>query len=200
MSFHKKETEKIELVVRPEVHQNLRAHPTLDWSWLKNNHGLLHRQGTPLQAGLQQCPTGVLHHQWHGHGIPQESCAKDVPGIAIRRFICLHRILLKFYRDKLICNVINKRTLKNNWLQLLGMFQNNLSSLSVAEIQQFLDEQTFREIYGQYPLMAFNNIIKKISAQVWSLAWIFYIHIVLAKIAFKRFAWRASLLDAGVWI
>ena len=57
--------------------------------------------------------------------------------------------------------------LQNNLFQLLGMFQNNLSSLSVAEIQQFLDEQTFREIYGQYPLMAFNNIIKKISAQVW---------------------------------
>eukprot|EP00095_Tigriopus_kingsejongensis_P004720 maker-scaffold931_size79642-snap-gene-0.11 protein:Tk04720 transcript:maker-scaffold931_size79642-snap-gene-0.11-mRNA-1 annotation:"pogo transposable element with znf domain" len=45
------------------------------------------------------------------------------------------------------------------------MFQNTLSSLSTNTIQQFLDELTFRESVGHYPLLCFNNIIAKIADQ-----------------------------------
>ena len=43
------------------------------------------------------------------------------------------------------------------------MFQNTLSNLSIPAIQQFLDELTFRELFGNHPLGCFNNIIQRIS-------------------------------------
>ena len=43
------------------------------------------------------------------------------------------------------------------------MFQNTLSNLSTSVIQQFLDELTFRELFGNHPLGCFNNIIQRIS-------------------------------------
>ena len=43
------------------------------------------------------------------------------------------------------------------------MFQNTLSNLSTPVIQQFLDELTFRELFGNHPLGCFNNIIQRIS-------------------------------------
>jgi len=45
------------------------------------------------------------------------------------------------------------------------MFQNTLSNLTTPTIQQFLDELTFRELFGQYPLACFEGIIQKITAQ-----------------------------------
>eukprot|EP00096_Caligus_rogercresseyi_P011423 TRINITY_DN448_c0_g1_i3.p1 TRINITY_DN448_c0_g1~~TRINITY_DN448_c0_g1_i3.p1 ORF type:complete len:547 (+),score=214.53 TRINITY_DN448_c0_g1_i3:25-1641(+) len=42
------------------------------------------------------------------------------------------------------------------------MFQNNLSYLTIPEIQQFLDELTFREVHP-HPLAAFEGIIKQLS-------------------------------------
>ena len=45
------------------------------------------------------------------------------------------------------------------------MFQNTLSNLTTPVIQQFLDELTFRELYGSFPLKCFDSIIQKISYQ-----------------------------------
>ena len=45
------------------------------------------------------------------------------------------------------------------------MFQNTLSNLSTPVIQQFLDELTFRELFGTYPLACFDGIIQRISNQ-----------------------------------
>ena len=45
------------------------------------------------------------------------------------------------------------------------MFQNTLSNLTTPIIQQFLDELTFRELYGSFPLKCFDTIIQKISNQ-----------------------------------
>ena len=45
------------------------------------------------------------------------------------------------------------------------MYQNTLSSLSTEVIQQFLDELTFRELFGHYPLACFDAIIQRISTQ-----------------------------------
>ena len=45
------------------------------------------------------------------------------------------------------------------------MYQNTLSSLSTEVIQQFLDELTFREMFGHYPLACFDAIIQRISTQ-----------------------------------
>ena len=45
------------------------------------------------------------------------------------------------------------------------MFQNTLSNLTTPIIQQFLDELTFRELYGSFPLKCFDKIIQKISSQ-----------------------------------
>jgi len=45
------------------------------------------------------------------------------------------------------------------------MFQNTLSNLSTPAIQQFLDELTFRELFGSYPLACFDGIIQRISNQ-----------------------------------
>ena len=50
------------------------------------------------------------------------------------------------------------------------MFQNTLSNLSIPAIQQFLDELTFRELFGNHPLGCFNNIIQRISNLTSSLA------------------------------
>ena len=50
------------------------------------------------------------------------------------------------------------------------MFQNTLSNLSTPAIQQFLDELTFRELFGNHPLGCFNNIIQRISNLTSSLA------------------------------
>ena len=43
--------------------------------------------------------------------------------------------------------------------------QNSLSVLSTTVIQQFLDELTFREVFGKGPLACFDGIVQKISAQ-----------------------------------
>jgi len=45
------------------------------------------------------------------------------------------------------------------------MFQNTLSNLTSPVIQQFLDELTFRELFGQYSLACFDSMIQKITAQ-----------------------------------
>jgi len=45
------------------------------------------------------------------------------------------------------------------------MFQNTLSNLTNSIIQQFLDELSFREMFGQYPLACFDSLLSKISAQ-----------------------------------
>lgn len=45
------------------------------------------------------------------------------------------------------------------------VFQNNLSLLSTATIQQFLDELVWREVNGQSSAEAFHNIVRDISAQ-----------------------------------
>ena len=45
------------------------------------------------------------------------------------------------------------------------MFQNTLSNLSTPVIQQFLDELTFRELFGNIPLKCFEGIIQRLSAQ-----------------------------------
>jgi hypothetical protein len=45
------------------------------------------------------------------------------------------------------------------------VFQNTLSLLSTATIQQFLDELVWREIHGQTSSDAFHNIIRDISSQ-----------------------------------
>jgi len=50
------------------------------------------------------------------------------------------------------------------------MFQNTLSNLTTPVIQQFLDELTFRELYGQYPLACFDNLVQRISTQTASTA------------------------------
>ena len=50
------------------------------------------------------------------------------------------------------------------------MFQNTLSNLSTPVIQQFLDELTFRELFGNHPLGCFNNIVQRISNLTSSLA------------------------------
>jgi len=50
------------------------------------------------------------------------------------------------------------------------MFQNTLSNLTTPVIQQFLDELTFRELHGQYPLACFDNLIQRISSQTASTA------------------------------
>jgi len=44
------------------------------------------------------------------------------------------------------------------------MFQNTLSSLNNASLQTFLDELSFRECIGQYPLMSLNSMIEQIEA------------------------------------
>merc|ERR1719510_2737167 len=45
------------------------------------------------------------------------------------------------------------------------MFQNSLSVLSTNVIQQFLDELTFREVFGKGPLQCFDGIVQKIAVQ-----------------------------------
>merc|ERR1719447_2750021 len=45
------------------------------------------------------------------------------------------------------------------------MFQNTLSNLTTPVIQQFLDELTFRELFGQFPLGCFDALIQRISTQ-----------------------------------
>jgi len=45
------------------------------------------------------------------------------------------------------------------------MFQNTLSNLTTPVIQQFLDELTFRELFGQFPLACFEALIQRISTQ-----------------------------------
>jgi len=44
------------------------------------------------------------------------------------------------------------------------MFQNTLSSMNNASLQSFLDELSFRECVGQYPLQSFNVMIEHIEA------------------------------------
>ena len=65
-----------------------------------------------------------------------------------------NKACLIFYKD-----------LSTNLRIYLTPLQNNLSLLTTNEIQQFLDELTFRESFGHFPLMSFENMIKKIAAQ-----------------------------------
>ena len=44
-------------------------------------------------------------------------------------------------------------------------FQNNLSQLSTQAIQMFLDELTFRECFGHYPLICFNAMLDRLANQ-----------------------------------
>ncbi len=44
--------------------------------------------------------------------------------------------------------------------------QNSLSHLTTNVIQQFLDELTFRESFGLYPLLCFENLIQRLATQV----------------------------------
>ena len=48
---------------------------------------------------------------------------------------------------------------------MIDLFQNSLGLLKIGEIQQFLDELTFRELHGHYPLLAFNSLLPRISRQ-----------------------------------
>lgn len=45
------------------------------------------------------------------------------------------------------------------------MFQNNLSLLKTNLVQQFLDELTFRESFGHFPQLCFDNIVKRMAIQ-----------------------------------
>lgn len=45
-------------------------------------------------------------------------------------------------------------------------FQNSLSHLTTNMIQQFLDELTFRESFGLYPLLCFESLIQRLATQV----------------------------------
>ena len=79
------------------------------------------------------------------------------------------------------------------------MFQNTLSNLSTPVIQQFLDELTFRELFGTMPLAAFDGMLKRIAGQTAATAgmedtmkrW-------LAEVAANPFSdWRYSDLDTS---
>jgi hypothetical protein len=43
------------------------------------------------------------------------------------------------------------------------MFQNSLSALTNSTLQQFLDELSYRETFGQYPLACFEDMLEKVS-------------------------------------
>ena len=45
------------------------------------------------------------------------------------------------------------------------LFQNSLSMLTIGDIQQSLDELTFRELHGHYPLLAFDSLVHRVSTQ-----------------------------------
>ncbi len=45
------------------------------------------------------------------------------------------------------------------------MLQNSLASLSTAQIQQLLDELSFREAFGYFPLMCFESLLQKAAEQ-----------------------------------
>ena len=47
----------------------------------------------------------------------------------------------------------------------LFVLQNALGTLGASAIQTFLDELTFREVYGHYPLAAFNSLIQRLKTQ-----------------------------------
>lgn len=47
----------------------------------------------------------------------------------------------------------------------LALLQNSLSVLNTNVIQQFLDELTFREVFGKGPLQCFDNTVLKLSTQ-----------------------------------
>ena len=73
-----------------------------------------------------------------------------------------------------ICNLLfSTWVLKKNRLDLRNAFhwnfisfQNSLSHLTTNMIQQFLDELTFRESFGLYPLLCFESIIQRLATQV----------------------------------
>lgn len=55
---------------------------------------------------------------------------------------------------------------KSKVLKVPYFFQNSLSHLTTNVIQQFLDELTFRESFGLYPLLCFENLIQRLATQV----------------------------------
>ena len=78
------------------------------------------------------------------------------------------------FKNVSMCSLNNDKTVQadGNWAIMdylkkvvPKMFQSTLSSLSTPVIQQFLDELTFRELYGHYPLACFEAIIQRISTQ-----------------------------------
>ena len=48
---------------------------------------------------------------------------------------------------------------------LINSFQNSPGLLTISAIQQFLDELTFRELYANHPLLAFDSLVDRISTQ-----------------------------------
>ena len=82
------------------------------------------------------------------------------------------------------------------------MFQNTLSNLSIPVIQQFLDELTFRELFGNHPLGCFNNIIQRISNLTSALATNETTMISrLAEVSNDPFLdWRFSEISLGVGV
>ena len=50
-------------------------------------------------------------------------------------------------------------------LDMIYLFQNSPSLLTISAIQQFLDELTFRELCAHYPLLAFDSLVDRISTQ-----------------------------------
>ena len=52
-----------------------------------------------------------------------------------------------------------------NHIQKTHLLQNSLSLLTIAAIQQHLDELTFREWCGHHPLVAFESLLQRISNQ-----------------------------------
>ncbi|CAB4066602.1 POGZ [Lepeophtheirus salmonis] len=73
------------------------------------------------------------------------------------------------YNNVIQCSVNSKRPESTNSIVMdflkrtvPKMFQNNLSYLNTSQIQQFLDELTFREMY-HFPLACFDGILKKVS-------------------------------------
>ena len=79
------------------------------------------------------------------------------------------------------------------------MFQNTLSNLSTPVIQQFLDELTFRELFGNIPLKCFDGMLQRLSAQTaFTAKREKPILVRLKEVALNPFSdWRYSDLDTS---
>ena len=81
----------------------------------------------------------------------------------------LHKI---GFKNVQLCSLTDGAQSNSNWAIMdylkkvvPKMYQNTLSSLSTEAIQQFLDELTFRELFGHYPMACFDAIIQRLSTQ-----------------------------------